>query len=141
MLQILLGASIFCICVVMHSWATLIVVMVLRRRKAMNKTGKLAPLLIGVSGLLATAHLVEVLIWGLAIYIVGAVPREDAYYFAFVSYTTLGYGDVLASVGWRFLGPTAAMSGVLMFGWSTAILVDAVGAVLREHGVMPPDNR
>jgi hypothetical protein len=43
-------------------------------------------------------------------------------YFALVNYTTLGYGDVTPIARWRLLGPMAAMNGVLLFGWSTAVI-------------------
>ena len=48
-------------------------------------------------------------------------------YFAFVSYATLGYGDVLGPVErWQLLGPIAAMNGALMFGWSTAVIFEVL---------------
>jgi voltage-gated potassium channel len=49
---------------------------------------------------------------------------EAAYYYSLTSYTTLGYGDVVLAPGWRILGGCEAMIGVLMFGWSTASLVN-----------------
>jgi Ion channel len=55
--------------------------------------------------------------------LVGAAPEgSDLLYFAFVNYTTLGYGDVTPVKEWRLVGPMAAMNGVLLFGWSTAVL-------------------
>ncbi len=45
-------------------------------------------------------------------------------YFAFVNYTTLGYGDVLSVERWRLLGPLTAMNGMLLFGWSTAVIFE-----------------
>ena len=46
----------------------------------------------------------------------------DLVYFALVNYTTLGYGDVIPMARWRLLGPMTAMNGVLLFGWSTAVI-------------------
>ena len=46
----------------------------------------------------------------------------DLVYFAFVNYATLGYGDVLPVERWRLLGPLTAMNGMLLFGWSTAVI-------------------
>jgi Ion channel len=51
-------------------------------------------------------------------------------YFAFVNYTTLGYGDVLPLQRWRLLGPITAMNGVLLFGWSTAVIFEVLQKVL-----------
>ena len=72
---------------------------------------------------LMAAHIVEVLVWSLAYAIVGvATPGTDLIYFAFVNYTTLGYGDVTPLQRWSLLGPMTAMNGVLLFGWSTAVI-------------------
>ena len=55
--------------------------------------------------------------------IVGAAPEgTDLIYFAFVNYTTLGYGDVMPVERWHLLGPMTAMNGVLLFGWSAAVI-------------------
>ena len=39
-----------------------------------------------------------------------------------MNYTTLGYGDVIPLENWNLLGPMTAMNGVLLFGWSTAVI-------------------
>ena len=54
--------------------------------------------------------------------------------FAFVNYTTLGYGDVLPLDRWRLLGPMTAMNGVLMFGWSTALIFEVLQKTIERHG-------
>ena len=51
-------------------------------------------------------------------------------YFAFVNYTTLGYGDVTPVERWHLLGPMTAMNGVLMFGWSTAVIFEVLRRAL-----------
>jgi polyferredoxin len=85
-----------------------------------------------VTALLA-AHVIEVAIWGLAYALLQAAPkRVDAFYFAFVNYTTLGYGDILPEPRWRLLGPIAAMNGVLLFGWSTAVIYDVLRNVAQK---------
>lgn len=81
-----------------------------------------------VSALMA-AHIAEVIVWSFAYAIVGvAPPGTNLVYFAFVNYTTLGYGDVTPLPRWQLLGPMTAMNGVLLFGWSTAVIY----AVLRK---------
>ena len=80
--------------------------------------------------ILLSAHLVEVGIWGGVYGYLGLVSNPgDAYYSAFVNYTTLGYGHVLQATRTRLLGPMAAGSGIMMFGWSTALLI----YVLQSH--------
>ena len=83
---------------------------------------------------LMVAHFSEVMVWSLAYAIVGAAPAgADPVYFAFVNYTTLGYGDVIPVERWRLLGPITAMNGVLMFGWSTAVIFEVLRRTAR-HG-------
>ena len=76
---------------------------------------------------LMIAHLAEVLVWSLIYAIFGVAPEgSDIIYFAFVNYTTLGYGDVTPVERWHLLGPMTAMNGVLLFGWSTAVIFEVL---------------
>ena len=73
--------------------------------------------------------------WSLAYGLVDAAPAgADLLYFAFVNYTTLGYGDVVPVEHWRLMGPMTAMNGVLLFGWSTAVIFE----VLRRAMAVTP---
>jgi len=84
------------------------------------------------------AHLVEIAIWGAVYAALDVVPNEiDAYYFAFVNYTTLGYGDVLPVAYWRLLGPMAAMNGILLFGWSSAVIYDVLRTITPVASARP----
>ncbi|MGE9008507.1 potassium channel family protein [Leptospira interrogans] len=82
---------------------------------------------------LMVAHTLEIFVWALAYAIVGAAPAgSDLLYFSFVNYTTLGYGDITPVQAWRLSGPMTAMNGILMFGWSTAVLFEVLRKTL-EH--------
>jgi hypothetical protein len=81
------------------------------------------------------AHLAEVVVWSLIYAIVSAAPADtDLLYFAFVNYTTLGYGDVTPVERWHLLGPMTAMNGVLLFGWSTAVIFEVLRMTLMAGG-------
>lgn len=54
------------------------------------------------------------------------ITWEAAVYFSLVSYTTLGYGDILLTHEWRILGGMAAANGLLNIGLLTAMLVEAL---------------
>jgi voltage-gated potassium channel len=74
--------------------------------------------------LLLIMHSIEVAIWaGFYTWQHCFSDWHTAYYFSLVTYTTLGYGDVLLPKAWRSLGGWEAMTGVLMFGWSTASMM------------------
>jgi hypothetical protein len=109
--------------------AVLWVVRVADERPTSRQSLRLVAVMIATVSVFMAAHIVEVLVWSLAYVMVGAAPPgTDFIYFAFVNYTTLGYGDVTPIERWHLLGPMTAMNGVLLFGWSTAVIF----AVLRE---------
>jgi hypothetical protein len=104
-------------------------------RPTSHQWRRLVGVMIATVSVLMAAHIAEVAVWSSAYRIVGAVPADsDFFYFAFVNYTTLGYGDITPIERWQLLGPMTAMNGVLLFGWSTAVLF----AVLRK--AMVPDR-
>jgi hypothetical protein len=80
------------------------------------------------------AHTAEVFVWSVAYDLTHAAPDgTDLLYFAFVNYTTLGYGDVTPVPAWRLLGPMTAMNGVLLFGWSTAVIFEVLRKAVADH--------
>lgn len=87
----------------------------------------IAGVMIAVVAVLMAAHTLEVLVWSLVYGIVGAAPAGSGLvYFAFVNYTTLGYGDITPVADWQLLGPITAMNGILLFGWSTAVIFEVL---------------
>ena len=57
---------------------------------------------------------------------------EPALYFSIVSFTTVGYGDVVLEPGWRLLAGMTATHGLLTFGLFTAFLVEVVNFPARN---------
>jgi hypothetical protein len=109
--------------------AVLWVARVADQRATSRPSLRLVAVMIATVSVLMAAHIAEVVVWSLAYMMVDlAPPGTDLIYFAFVNYTTLGYGDVTPIERWQLLGPMTAMNGVLLFGWSTAVIF----AVLRR---------
>jgi hypothetical protein len=80
--------------------------------------------------------LIEVAAWAGAYLAVDAIEAlEKAIYFSMVTYTTLGYGDVLLDENWRVLASYQAANGIIMFGWTTAIIIYAIRQVYFEGDV------
>lgn len=79
------------------------------------------------------ATLVEAGLWAGVYVVTGAFSSiEPALYFSIVTYTTLGYGDVVVGPEWRLMASVQAANGVIMFGWTTGILVYAIQRI-HEH--------
>ncbi|MBT8364289.1 MAG: two pore domain potassium channel family protein [Deltaproteobacteria bacterium] len=55
--------------------------------------------------------------------LIEALPdMETAFYFSMVTFTTLGFGDVVLTGPWRTLASIQAANGVIIFGWTTALI-------------------
>ena len=72
-------------------------------------------------------HTLEVWVWAFVLMTTGAVTGlEPAVYFSLVSFTTLGFGDITLSTEWRLMSALIGANGFLLFGWSTAYMVELV---------------
>lgn len=94
-----------------------------------------ATLLTSVVVALLAVHLMEVACWAAFYLWIGSFSDfNTSLYFSLMTYTTLGYGDVvLGDKGWRLLGGVEALTGSLMVCWSTVILIRVVTKVYRYH--------
>jgi hypothetical protein len=124
--------------IAIHALVMVVVIRVARRADELAtayQTLRLIAIMIAAVIVLMIAHLAEVLVWSLIYAAVGAAPEgTDLIYFAFVNYTTLGYGDVTPVERWHLLGPMTAMNGVLLFGWSTAVIFEVLRMTLLAGG-------
>jgi voltage-gated potassium channel Kch len=78
----------------------------------------------------------ESALWALFYVWIGALSSLDhAIYFSFVTLTTLGYGDVTLGEEWRVIGAFEAANGIILFGWTTALIVAVANRVMR---IQPP---
>jgi len=85
-------------------------------------------LVIGMTCWLVLIHLVEISVWGLFYVWQGCLPdAESALYFSGVTYTSVGYGDVVLPKAWRMLAPLEALTGILMCGLSAGLFFAVVG--------------
>jgi hypothetical protein len=87
--------------------------------------GRLADILVVITAISAlfAAHIGETAMWAAFFWKSGQLSSfGEGWYFAGVSHTTLGYGDVVLEKPWRSLGPISAINGLLTFGCSTAFL-------------------
>lgn len=79
-------------------------------------------------------HVVEISMWGLFYRWHGFLPSvEAAFYFSGVTYTTIGYGDVVLAPPWRLLAPIEGLLGVLMCSLSTGFFFVVVSRVYQSQ--------
>jgi hypothetical protein len=138
--QFLVGIAVSVCNIAIHAIVMAAVLRVARlanERATSHQSLRLINVMAAVVSVLMVAHTAEVVVWSFAYAIVGvAPPGTDLIYFAFVNYTTLGYGDVTPLQRWHLLGPMTAMNGVLLFGWSTAVIFE----VLRKTMMTSPQQ-
>jgi voltage-gated potassium channel Kch len=76
-------------------------------------------------------HTIEIWLWAASYVAVGVVKGfENALYFSTVTFSTLGYGDVVPAPQWRLFTSFEAVNGFILIGWSIAYLI----AASTRHG-------
>jgi hypothetical protein len=92
-----------------------------------------AGLLLRVFVWIVLLHLIQVGLWAIVYWRAHEVPTlETAVYFSLVTYTTIGFGDVVLGPGWRVLAGIEGLTGILLIGWSTAFVFAIVNR-MYEH--------
>jgi len=92
-----------------------------------NQSWPITRLLIRVTWLLILIHVAEIIVWALFYLWAKCLPdAESAFYFSGVTYTTVGYGDLLLPEPWRILAPVEALTGILMCGLSAGLFFATV---------------
>jgi hypothetical protein len=140
---ILTGVALVVATVLVHALGTHALIRLLVRRHSdangLIKSHKALPAVIWTAIVLMVLHVIEIQLWALTYMFV--LPGdtlntyEKALYFSFVTFTTLGYGDVtLSTHDWRLLSGIEAMDGILLAGWSTALLFVVVQRSWRNVG-------
>jgi Ion channel len=132
--QIVFGSTVSLANIALHAMAMVLVIRAVQNvasKWLSLPTLRLSAVMIATVAVLMAAHICEIAVWSLAYALVQATPEgADRLYFAFVNFTTLGYGDVLPSPRWRLIGPMTAMNGVLLFGWSVAVMFEVLSLAL-----------
>jgi hypothetical protein len=84
------------------------------------------------AGLTALGLVGDILLWALLLRALNLFNSlETSFYYSAMTFTTVGYGDVLLPECWHLLSVGLALNGLLMAGWSTALLVYVVQHVLE----------
>ena len=122
--KILFAVGLVVVTVAIHAVGFDALLRVIIRSHALDTSGfrSVIPLVIGLTCWLILIHSVEISVWGLFYCWQGCLPdAESAFYFSGVTYTTVGYGDLVLPKPWRMLAPIEALTGILMCGLSTGL--------------------
>lgn len=134
--EIATAAAIVTVCLIIHVAGILLMAeWLLRRREALERTASrrlFAVLIVALFAGIMFLHIIQTSLWAVFYYVQGLFSDfETSLYFSMVSFTTLGYGDVLLPRRWRLLGVLEGFSGVLLCGVSTAFIFAVVNAMFQ----------
>lgn len=143
---VVFGAGLAVVCVIIHAFGTAAWLKHLVTRFIIDDEpwGTLTSMRILSTTVLVLImlHTIQIAIWAVAYLMLVDVSEltsfETALYFSFVTFTTLGYGDITLSEPWRIMSGIQALSGILLVGWTTAFLFAVVqrswkGMVARDE--------
>jgi hypothetical protein len=134
--QLLYAALLLGLCVLIHAAGTVAMARAAEDRAASANGVRLFRPLLGLAmGFVFVffLHGLEALVWASAYVALGAIGSlEEAIYFSIVSFATVGYGDVVLPQEWRILGACEGAAGVLIFGWSVALLIVLVERTMKQ---------
>jgi len=115
-----------------HAVMTALIVVATRRTHSRTQHlgifARLTALLTVTMIVLMCAHVAEIGVWAMFLHLSGiAISGTDVFSFAFENYTALGYGDALPTEGpRRLIGPIMALNGLLLIGWSVAVIFEVM---------------
>jgi hypothetical protein len=124
LLKLLIAGVLVVVTVAIHAVGFSALLRAMIRSRAMDQSGfrPVTAIVIVLTCWLILVHLAEIAVWGLFYCWQGCLPdAESAFYFSAVSYTTVGYGDLVLTKAWRILAPLEALTGILMCGLSTGL--------------------
>jgi hypothetical protein len=130
--NMLLGFGLLGLTVIVQAIFQFILLRVLERMPAPSRTRQasyysVVYIVVAVS-ILTIGLMTEVNIWAALYYTWGNVGSyANAIYFSMASFTTIGASDVVSlSPAHRVVGAQEAGVGMLMFGWTTALLMEVI---------------
>ena len=104
-----------------------------RRPSHGARTGPHVIVLIAIVAIMLLTHFLEVSAWAFFYYLTGMLDDyRTAMFLSINSYTTLGASNITLTGRWKGMDGFEAMTAMLMFGWSTAMLA---AIVQKLHGI------
>jgi hypothetical protein len=130
--MLLFGAALLAICVAIHAAGSILLARWFFKDAPGAPSNFLKSVwqLIRVAWGLTLLHGLEISVWAFFYWWKGCMPDlSTAYYFSSITYTTVGYGDLVLHTEWRHLSSVEALTGILMAGLSTGFFFLALSRV------------
>lgn len=125
--SLLLGVVLIGSTVLMHVVGLLLVTHLASRvggalNSPIHRVAVMIAIVLGLFGVVT----VEIWTWAVSYFALGVADTfDDALYLSTITFSTVGFGDVVPAVSWRMLAALEGVTGFLIIGWSTAFLVVA----------------
>ncbi len=122
-----LASGMVCLTVGFHFIGLVLLTWILRRgghrfnvhESVIGQGGLIVFVVLGI----VSIHTVEIWLYAVAFLVIGALDEfEAALYFSTVSFSSIGYGDLVLDKSWRLLGAIEGVNGLILIAWSTAFL-------------------
>jgi voltage-gated potassium channel len=143
---VMIGLGLVILTVTIHAFGTDLWVKFLRQRETWLMSPRVFPplgLLIATAVVMLSLNILEALSWAVVYWIAPGTGEitslETATYFSFITFTTLGYGDITIGSNWQLLSGIEAMNGIFLFGWSAALLYAVVQRIWSSTAI-PQDD-
>ncbi|AZO28976.1 potassium channel family protein [Mesorhizobium sp. M1B.F.Ca.ET.045.04.1.1] len=128
-LNLFVGTIVISLTVLIHTFGLIAITHAMARLVALFRMhghrSRVIAMITVVMGLF-TVMTAEVWLWAGMYTLLGILNDfETALYFSTITFSTVGYGDVVPAHGWRVLAALEGINGFLLIGWSTAYLIAA----------------
>ena len=140
LMLILIALLLIAVTVIIHGVGTVYWLSFLKYRGIWSTT-ELRPLrtlvlLVSTAIFLLALHLFEIMAWAVTYLMLPTHQElgtlEQSIYFSSITFSTLGYGDLTLSSNWQLLSGIEAMNGILLCGWSTALIFALLESIWRR---------
>ena len=136
--ELAIALVIVAVCLIVHITGILLMAeWLLQRREYLEQNARrhhFAVLIVMLFAGIVILHVAQTSLWAAFYYAQGLFSDfETSLYFSMVSFTTIGYGDVLLPRNWRLLGVIEGFSGVVLCGVSTGFIFAVINAMFQAR--------
>ncbi|GGG51161.1 potassium channel family protein [Bizionia arctica] len=141
-LSLLIGSLIIIISVVIQAYGNVMwlkkIIPSFENRNKFDHSKVALRLLITSFLFFSILHFLQTWLWAFT-YMLIPETRElfsgvsEAWYFSMVTFTSLGYGDLTLTDNWRILSGIEAINGIMLIGWSTAMMYSLIQQIYKNQ--------